>query len=271
MALIFILCSIVKHIEFFYIQTDRTFIADNVICKIFTIISIAAALIFWKLKPSDIGFRSKGFLKYMCCGFGLGIGTFAVSYGLEVLILILQGKTVTFGFYVTNFALSGATNSVELSVPALLICIAGNVINVVAEEGLFRGLFLFLFAKIYSFGKSNLIQAFLFGIWHLVTVALEVKEGTMNIPTAIVMAIGYIVLAGILALEWGTCVDMTGVLWVGMFEHFFNNFIGNTLHVVSSTGTDEMQIVRIVLSNILSLTVVLLINKRSRKKIREEL
>ena len=87
----------------------------------------------------------------------------------------------------------------------------------------------------------------------------------MNIPTAIVMTIGYIVLAGILALEWGTCVFMTGVLWVGVFEHFFNNFIGNTLHVITETGTDELQIARIVLSNILSLTVVLLLNSRKKK------
>ncbi len=59
---------------------------------------------------------------------------------------------------------------------------------------------------------------------------------------------------------------MTGVLWVGLSEHFFNNFIGNILHVVSTTGTDEFQIIRIVLSNFLSLGIVLFIKKRSEKK-----
>ena len=82
--------------------------------------------------------------------------------------------------------------------------------------------------------------------------------------SAIVFAIGYVVLAGILAIEWGTCVSMTGVLWVGLSEHFFNNFIGNFLHVVSSTGTDEFQIIRIVLSNFLSLGIVLCINKKNK-------
>ena len=52
---------------------------------------------------------------------------------------------------------------------------------------------------------------------------------------------------------------MTGVLWGGLSEHFYNNFIGNFLHVVSSIGTDEFQIIRIVLSNFLSLGIVLLI------------
>ena len=99
---------------------------------------------------------------------------------------------------------------------------------------------------------------------------LGVYDGQMSIGQAVIFAVGYVVLAGILALEWGTCVSMTGVLWVGLSEHFFNNFIGNFLHVVSNTGTDELQIIRIVLSNFLSLGIVLLINKKSRKDIKKE-
>lgn len=79
----------------------------------------------------------------------------------------------------------------------------------------------------------------------------------MKVIEAVIFAIGYVVLAGILGIEWGTCVNMTGVLWIGIAEHYFNNFIGNILHVVSSSGTDELQIVRIVLSNVLSLVIVL--------------
>ena len=125
-------------------------------------------------------------------------------------------------------------------------------------------MFLYLAKEPFGFRKANFIQALLFGTWHFVSVALELRNGTMTIPTAIVMTVGYIILAGILALEWGTCVSMTGVLWVGVFEHYFNNFIGNTLHVITETGTDELQIPRIVLSNILSLTVVLLLNRRKK-------
>ena len=266
----YIICSIVKYIEFFIIQTDQTFIADNVICKIFCIIFLAIILKVFNSSFSEIGFdfsNVKKNLLYALFGFGLGIVTFAVSYLMEIIILLSQGKTIQLGFYVTNFALSGATNSVELSLSALLICIAGNIINVIAEEGLFRGFFLHIAKESFGFKKANFIQALLFGTWHLVTVALEIRNGTMNFPTAVVMAIGYIVLAGILALEWGTCMSMTGVLWAGVCEHFFNNFIGNTLHVITESGTDEMQIARIVLSNLLSLTVVLILNKRKQKAV----
>ena len=261
---VYVICSVVKYIEFFFIQTDQTFIADNVICKIFSIIVLATVLAIWKLSFKKIGFDLSRIWKNMFYGFALGIITFAVSYLLEILTLSVQGKNVRLGFYVTNFALSGATNTVELSLSALLICMAGNIINVVAEEGLFRGLFLYLAKEPFGFRKANFIQALLFGTWHFVSVALELRNGTMTIPTAFVMTVGYIILAGILALEWGTCVSMTGVLWVGVFEHYFNNFIGNTLHVITETGTDELQIPRIVLSNILSLTVVLLLNRRKK-------
>lgn len=96
-------------------------------------------------------------------------------------------------------------------------------------------------------------------------VVLCVYDGLMSLSQAVVMSVGYVILAGILALEWGTCVEMTGALWVGITEHFFNNFIGNTLHVVSASGVDELQIFRIVLSNILSLTIVLVVSKRRKK------
>ena len=157
----------------------------------------------------------------------------------------------------------------SLSFSAVVICILGNIINVVAEEGLFRGLFLKALSEQWGFKTGNLVQALLFGFWHIISCVIGVKEGTMTIGTAIVFAIGYVVLAGILAIEWGTCVNMTGVLWVGMFEHFFNNFISNALHVLStSSGTleaDNMQIVRIVLSNVLSLSIVLIINARKKR------
>ena len=132
---------------------------------------------------------------------------------------------------------------------------------------MFRGFILKTVTDRWGFKTGNYVQAFLFGIWHIVMCVLGVYDGQMSVVQAIVFAIGYVVLAGILAIEWGTCVNMSGVLWVGLSEHFFNNFIGNFLHVVTTSGTDEYQIVRIVISNFLSLGIVLLINKKKKSKI----
>jgi membrane protease YdiL (CAAX protease family) len=237
-----------------------------VITKIFCIIATLVAMRICGMKISDVGLKYKKTFKYIGCGLALGIFTFAVSYGLEMILLAVQGKAPRLSAYITNFGLSGATSEVSLSFVALVICIAVNVINVLAEEGMFRGFILKAVSDRWGFKTGNFVQALLFGIWHIVMCVLGVYDGQMGIAQAVVFAIGYVVLAGILAIEWGTCVNMTGVLWVGLSEHFFNNFIGNFLHVVSTTGTDEFQIIRIVLSNFLSLGIVLLINRINHKK-----
>ena len=265
-SILIIITTIIKYIEFLFIRTDQTIIADNVITKIWCIIATFIAMKVCGMRLSDIGLKWKNTFKYIGCGFGLGIFTVAISYGLETLLLALQGKAPHLSMYITNFGLSGATSEVSLSAVAVIICVIVNIINVLAEEGMFRGFILKAVEDKWGFKTGNYVQAFLFGIWHIVMCVLGVYDGQMSIVQAIVFAIGYVVLAGILAIEWGTCVSMTGVLWVGLSEHFFNNFIGNFLHVVSSTGTDEFQIIRIVLSNFLSLGIVLLINKKNKAK-----
>ena len=262
-TILILITTIIKYIEFLFIRTDQTIIADNVITKICCIIATLIAMKVCGLRLSDIGLKWKSTFKYIGCGFGLGIFTFAISYGLETLLLALQGKAPHLSLYITNFGLSGATSEVSLSAVAVIICVIVNIINVLAEEGMFRGFILRVVTDKWGFKTGNYVQALLFGIWHIVMCVLGVYDGQMSVVQAIVFAIGYVVLAGILAIEWGTCVNMTGVLWVGLSEHFFNNFIGNILHVVSTTGTDEFQIIRIVLSNLLSLGIVLFINKKN--------
>ena len=261
-SILIIVTTIVKYIEFLFIRTDQTIIADNVITKIFCIIATLVAMKIYGLKLSDIGLKNKNTFKYIGCGLGLGLFTFAISYGLEMVLLTVQGKEPQLSVFITNFGLSGATSEFTLSVQALIICVIVNIINVLAEEGMYRGFILKAVTDHWGFKTGNYAQAFLFGIWHIVMCVLGVYDGQMSVVQAIVFAIGYVVLAGILAIEWGTCVNMSGVLWVGLSEHFFNNFIGNFLHVVSTSGTDEYQIIRIVISNFLSLGIVLFINKK---------
>lgn len=265
---IFFICTIVKDIEFIFIKTDQTFLAENIICKIFCILLIGYFLHSKGWKWSDIGFKKNGVAKGLFYGFSLGIITFAMSYLIEFIILWSMGKQPHLGFFVTNFSISNQ-NITGISVVAIVICIFGNVINVWAEEGLFRGLLLKIGLSSLSEKKSNLLQSLLFGVWHIVTVIVWLIDGSINIPTAIVMAIGYIVLAGVLGYEWGVCVKLTGTVWTGIFEHFFNNFISNSLHTITATGIDELQIIRIALSNILSLSIVLIAAKISKKNIAE--
>lgn len=257
--LVFLICELVKDFEFLVLKTDQTFLAENIICKVLAIGVIFICLRQYHLTWADIGFELSGILRGAILGLSLGLVTYAVSYLAEYLILQNAGLNPRFSFYITNFSISKAAPT------TYAICLLGNLINVWAEEGLFRGLFLRLGKMSYSEKQANLIQAVLFGLWHVIIVVVWFADKSITAPTALVMALGYMALAGILGYEWGLCAALTGTIWAGAFEHFFNNFIGNALHVITDTGADELQIIRILISNVLSLVIVIGLTERQNQ------
>jgi hypothetical protein len=62
-AILIIVTTIVKYIEFLFIRTDQTIIADNVITKIFCIIATLVAMKICGLKLSDVGLKNKNTFK----------------------------------------------------------------------------------------------------------------------------------------------------------------------------------------------------------------
>ncbi|MEM5769670.1 MAG: CPBP family intramembrane glutamic endopeptidase, partial [Bacillota bacterium] len=52
-------------------------------------------------------------------------------------------------------------------------------------------------------------------------------------------------------------VKVTGSIWTAMAVHFTNNFIVNILHVVTQSGADELQIIRISIAQTITFLVVL--------------
>ncbi len=261
---VFLPCTVVKDIEFLVIKTDQTILAENIICKLFILAVLLIVLPRFGLNWKEIGFRKSGILRSAGLGLLLGVSTFFLSYLTEYLVLSAMGKAANIQFFITNFALKDQ-NIGGASLAAVVICIMGNIVNVWAEEGLFRGLLFRMTKTAFTERQSNLIQSLLFGLWHIVTVIVWLLDGSIGIPMACVMAVGYVLLAGVLAYEWGLCISLTGTIWAGVFEHFFNNFITNSLHMVTDTGIDEMQILRIVLSNVLSLAFVLILSKHAKR------
>lgn len=82
--------------------------------------------------------------------------------------------------------------------------------------------------------------------------------------TMIIMMIGYIILSGIMSIKWGLLYKMSGSLWIGIGDHLFNNVVAtNLLHIVTSTGADELQIVRILIAQLISFITVLILYKKN--------
>ena len=133
------------------------------------------------------------------------------------------------------------------------------------EEGTFRGLFFKLTEKNYSIRFALVFQALLFGIWHIVTPLHNLIDGDINFLTFVALGIGYIILAGLMGIKWGMLYQMTGSLYAGMADHFFNNCIAtNLLHVTTETGIDEMMIIRVIIAQLLSFVIVTIVFSRQK-------
>ncbi len=258
--IIFMLCLSVRFVEYFLIETDKTAIGENVFHKVVGIIILAVILKGSNFTWSDIGFQRNSFAGSILKGLLLGSVCFAISYGLELAIFILQGNPAHLEIYISSFSLTGSQIK-NTDFVFFLLCVLFNIINVWMEEGVFRGLFIKTFSEAKPFMQANFIAAFLFGIWHIVMPIRSYVNGEMSFTAMVLMGIGYIILAGIMGIKWGLLYRITGNIWVGLGDHLFNNTVAaNMLHVVSLKGADELQIVRIMAAQIISFAFVLIIH-----------
>lgn len=265
-AAIFILCMSARLAEYFLIETDKTALGENVFHKALGIVILAVALGSLKLTWSDIGFQRNGLARGVLRGILLGSACFALFYALELAILALQGNPAHLEIYISGFSLTGSQTK-NTGLIFFTLCLLCNIINVWMEEGVFRGLFIKTLSETRPFMTANFTAALLFGVWHLVMPLRSWINGEMSFATMVLMSIGYIVLAVLMGIKWGLLYRMTGNLWAGLGDHLLNNTLAtNMLHVVSDRGADELQIVRIMAAQLVSLAIVLLIYRRERGK-----
>ena len=163
---IFFVCLIARIIEYFFIRTDETIVAENFIHKVFGICLLALILFVTDTRWETIGFCKNGFVKNILKGLLLGLICFTVAYTIEGIVLYTINGSVKLEFYASGFSLDGG-RAKQTGIGFIVLCILFNLINVWMEEGVFRGLFSELL-KDMTFMKSAVFIAFLFGLWHWV-------------------------------------------------------------------------------------------------------
>lgn len=264
-VLIFLICCIARIIEYFWIRTDETILAENFVHKIFGIGILFFVLISTKLSWDSIGFTKSNIVKKVLKGLALGAACFSVAYLVECILLLCMNGNVQFSVYTSSFSLNGEAVK-QNGIIFILLCIAFNIINVWMEEGIFRGLFMHLLKDKMSYNNATLFIALLFGVWHWVMPMRDYIEGNSNIGNLLVMGIGYIILAGIMSTKWSILYKMTDSLWMGVGDHLFNNVVvTNLLHIISNNETDSMQIVRILIGQMISFFLVTIYYKKNER------
>jgi len=255
--LIYLLCFVFRGLEYFVLRTDQTFWGEAFIHKLIGIAILCFAAKIYDMKAQDIGFVKSGILYDLLRGLALGLSVFAIAYIAEILILAAQGRFVTVKFYVSAYALDGNIGN-QTSLIFFMICIIGNIINVIMEEGLFRGLFQKVLERKYSFILSAVISSCLFGAWHIIAPLRSFCGGTISSGGLIANILMLTVTSGLIGFKFSLLTKMTGSLYMGMGDHFVNNAIVNIFHVLSDSGTDELQTVRIAVAQSISFILVLI-------------
>jgi len=259
---LYLLCYAFRLWEYFVLKTDESVIGENFIHKACGIVVIFAALFASGLHWRDIGFTRAGRLKNIGLGLALGAGFYTIAYTAECIVLYVQGASPSLTITSGGFSLVNSTEFVSVGIGVILLF---NVLNVWMEEGLFRGLFTRLLRERYEFKTVIFITALLFGLWHLVMPLRSFIEGQMKFVPMLLLGAGYVALTFVYGLKMSLLYRMTGSLWAGLAEHFFNNSVINIVHVVSSMGSDHLQVVRIVTAQLLSFVFVLILYLRKKK------
>ena len=255
--IIYLICFVFRILEYFILRTDRTFWGEAFIHKL-----IGIAFLFVVIKHFDFTFKEIGFAKgktTLCISRGLAFGLviFVLAYLAEILILALHGNFKTLALYVSAYSVDGNIGH-QTALVFFAICIVGNIINVVMEEGMFRGLFPKLLEHKYTFIISAVIASVLFGIWHIMAPIRDYYDGTMSMSGFIANSVMLVITSALVGFKFAMITKLTGNLYMAMGDHFVNNTIVNILHVISTSGTDELMILRISIAQSVSFIIVLI-------------
>lgn len=267
--LVFLECLVIHTFEVMVLRTDETIFAECFVNKVFGIVLLFVLL--WRLgwKWRDIGFVKEKAAAGILKGMLLCTVFYSIAFAAEFIMLKQNGTPGHIEFFTTGFSLTGNVVK-QTGIGFMLMCIGFNIINVWMEEGMFRGFFMTYVDREKSKLYSLLFAALLFGLWHLVTPFRSLIDGEMSGGGFAVMSIGYVVLSGLMGIKWGLLFRMSGSVWIGLADHFFNNcVVTNLLHVVTDTGTDEMQIVRVLIGELTSFFAVLIYYRIKNRKTAE--
>ena len=254
---VYLLCMMFRFVEYFINRNDKGVFAGAFLHKLFGIILIIVLLKLFNIRFDKIGFTKKDIFKYAVYGLAFGISAYIIAYGVEIVIGISESNFQSLKFY-QGGCLVDKNTSYQNFIMFFGICIIGDIINVVMEEGMFRGFFERIIEKNYSFLLAAFISSLLFGLWHFILPLRNYIDGIDSFESMKVNMLLFVVATAVMGFKFVLMTKLTGSLYMSIGDHFANNFIINILHVILNTGADTWIFIRILIAQLLSLTFVLI-------------
>lgn len=263
--LFFVIALFARVADSLLLRTDESIIGELFTHKLFGIALMGWAVYHLHIKWRDIGFNCKRFGKGIIIGLGLGVPVYTIAYATEYVVGLALGESPSLQFFTTSYNVTGNTE-MQSGMLFVLICIVGNIINVIMEDGVFRGLFLRVMEDKLAFTKSMLFSSALFGIWHGIMPLRNYLSGEQSGGGAMMSALMLVLTSFIFGVVLCLLCKSEGSLWAGMTTHFINNASVNLLHIVTSSGTDTMQTMRISIAQTILFVVVAIWYARKYRK-----
>jgi membrane protease YdiL (CAAX protease family) len=136
------------------------------------------------------------------------------------------------------FAALDAYTGVEGGLGFALWLFVGNLVNSFMEEGLFRGVMLTHFRLRLTPAWANILQAVIFGLWHIAWPIQHYLTGDTDAAGAFSEAVIIFIASTISGLAYGYLYLRTDSLWAPWLGHTINNTILNLTHLRTVGGLD---------------------------------
>lgn len=249
-----------KWIDTFVLRLDER-LGEIILSKSLGFILVIGFVWLTCHKLKDIGLHSKRIGQSLLIGASVTVISFLISYGVEYILSVQQAGEPQILFVALDNKMG-----VKGGYLFALLLVVGNFINAFMEEGLFRGLMIPLFLTKLSFVRTNWLQAFLFGSWHLMWVFKYYRLGTIKTSSEILMSIFLNFMPQLLiGLVWGYMYFKTNSLWAPWISHVINNSVLNLLHINSLQGMDAGVMIRMPLYTIFVLLSMFVIKFLAEK------
>lgn len=194
-----------RWLDFFYYHSpDKTgsLIFSKLVGSLFVVLGVSVLNLKWE----EVGFTRKNFLKLLYYGTLLLFIYIFLFFFLKPYLFYLTKFTIPEFSFSFSFPYYNRNYILELSMLAL---------NMVCEEGLFRGILQTQLKRIMPVFYAILFQSILFGLWHIPW-AIYYGQGFFSFYN-----LGYFLYTFGFGIIMGYIFEWTGTLTIPIIIHFF--------------------------------------------------
>ena len=252
LIIITLLCLVLRILDTFVLPVTEL-VGELIISKALGF--ILTILYLWSInrRPKAIGIHKNNAGQAVIIGFFVVAIILVVFYTVMLVVIYSSGVEGSLQFAPTD-PKTGLRGDFYFG----LWLIFGNVVNVFMEEGLFRGLMTRKFLDKMSFWKTNFLQAFLFGIWHVTWPIKDFLDGDLSLGGLIFESITASLAPFLIALIWGYMYFKTASLLAPLICHFFFNSTLNIIIFVTTSGQEDIVSTAFTIAGAIAILVGLL-------------